>query len=227
MDILLARWSEAFSRIHPAWTLEVDGKGSRVALRALARSGADLAALSRLPSDSELFSAGLTRSVKPVLVVVGWDTLRFQWRDGASPDTSAIRAAYLGHGGVLRPIGRNLSSGTRDEVRSAIGGSRDFGKGVRSLPSPSQVAQAVAADPLAVGYGSSGWSLSRLRSDGPIIQVRPLVVAVPPGRMRPEVAEFLSFVLSRQGQELVAQDGFRPLAPDSAAASRRRLGLDG
>jgi phosphate transport system substrate-binding protein len=225
MDILLARWAEAFSRIHPAWTLEVDGKGSRVAMRALERSGADLAALSRVPSGADFPRSGLPKSQGRFLVLVGWDTLRFRWRLGAHPDTSEIRPAYLGRETKLRPIGRNLSSGTRDEVRSAIGGTREFGSGVRSLPSPSQVAQAVASDPLSVGYGSSGWSLSRLERSSDAIQVRPLVLAFPAGPMRPAVSEFLSFVLSRQGQKLVADDGFRPLNPDSAAAWRASLGL--
>jgi hypothetical protein len=87
------------------------------------------------------------------------------------------------------------------------------------------VAQAVASDPLSVGYGSSGWSLSRLERSSDAIQVRPLVLAFPAGPMRPAVSEFLSFVLSRQGQKLVADDGFRPLNPDSAAAWRASLGL--
>lgn len=227
MDMLLARWAERFSRFHPAWTLEVDGKGSRVALRVLSMAGADLAAFSRNPTEAEMAESGLLGKGRPLLIVVGYDTLRFLWRRGTRPDIDALSPAYHGPVAGIRPVGRNLSSGTRAEAQAAMGGGGDFGEGVRSLSSPSQVALAVAADPLAVGYGGAGWSLSRLESSPSILRIRPLVLALPPGPLRPEVVEFLSFVLSRDGQELVARNGFRPIATDSVPIWRKRAGLDG
>lgn len=226
MDLVVARWAQAFSRIHPAWSLQVDGKGSRVALRVLSRSGADFAVFSRLPSDSELAEAGMAASRRPRLVVVGHDTLRFLARRGVRVDSSDLVGAFAGRPGRLRAYGRNLSSGTRAAAVSAMGG-RDFGAGTRSLSSPTLVAQAVSVDPSAVGYSGAGSRLSRIEANGPVICVRPLVVAVPARRPGAALREFLSFVLSRDGAEILRRDGFRPIGDDSVAVWRRRLGLDG
>ncbi len=227
MDLLVSHWAEDFGRIHPAWTLEVDGRGSRVALQVLARSGADLAAFSRMPDDLELAGAGWSKAQFPRRLVVGFDTLRLFWRQGRHPDPKALQSAYLGASGQLRPFGRNLSSGTRSEAQSALGGDRDFGPGIRSLSSPAQVALAVTSDPLAVGYGGSGHNLSRLEFDGSFLRVRPLVLAIPAGPVKTELAEFLSYILSRQGQALVRQVGFCPMETDSVLAMRSRLRLNG
>lgn len=226
MDLVVARWAQAFGRIHPAWNLQVDGKGSRVALRVLSRSGADFAVFSRLPSDSELMQAGMATTRRPRLVVVGHDTLRFLARRGSRVDSSDLFGAFAGRSERLRAYGRNLSSGTRAAAVSAMGGG-DFGAGTRALSSPSQVAQAVSVDPSAVGYSGAGSRLSRVQATGPVLGVRPLVVAVPTGEPGVALREFLSFVLSRQGADILRQDGFRPIGEDSAAVWRRWLGLDG
>lgn len=226
MDLVVARWAQAFSRIHPAWSLQVDGKGSRVALRVLSRSGADFAVFSRLPSDSELADAGMSAARRPRLVVVGHDTLRFVARRGREIDSARLAGAFAGRSGSLRAYGRNLSSGTRAYAVSAMGG-RDFGAGTRSLSSPSQVAQAVSVDPSAVGYSGAGSRLSRVEATGPVLGVRPLVVAIPAHASGAALREFLSFVLSRQGADILRADGFRPIGEDSVAVWRARLGLDG
>jgi len=226
MDLVVARWAQAFGRIHPAWSLEVDGRGSRVAMRVLSRSGADFAVFSRFPSDSELAEAGMVGARRPLLVVVGRDTLRFLARRGRGLDSSMLFGAFAGRPGRLRAYGRNLSSGTRAAAVAAMGW-RDFGAGTRSLPSPSQVAQAVSVDPLAVGYSGAGSRLSRIEAVGPVLCVRPLVVAVPSRTPGPALREFLSFVLSRQGADILRRDGFRPIGDDSVLVWRGRLGLDG
>jgi len=161
-----------------------------------------------------------------VFVPVGWDSLRLVCRAGTFTPLSDPFRVFSGENGPWRPIGRNLASGTRAEAKAALGAGV-FGPGVRSLPSPGRVAAAVAADPMAVGYGGGGWSLARVRPCGPSLRTRPLILAFPAGRLDPQTREFISFVLSRQGQELVAASGFNPLSPDSVRAQRRRLGLDG
>jgi phosphate transport system substrate-binding protein len=220
MELVLSRWAEAFSRWHPASGLEIDGKGSVAAVQILSRFGADFVALSRAPSDSELRSGAL------VAVYVGWDSLRVVRRGGtAFPLPDPVRI-FSGESGPWRPFGRNLASGTRAEAGFALGAGR-FGPGVRTMPSPGRVAEAVAADPWAVAYAGGGWNLSRVRPCGPPLRARPLVLAFPVGPLRPRMREFLSFVLSRQGQDLVAASGFQPLSADSVRVQRRRLGLDG
>jgi len=221
MQILLLRWAEGFGRHHPAATLEIDGRGSRAALNSFARSGIDFAALSREPDDSELARIG----ARPQLLTAGWDTLRIFRRDGAS-DPRLRTGSFSGEAGGLRPFGRNLASGTRAEAEASLGAGAT-GPRVRSQPSPGRVEDAVSSDPRAVGYGGGGWRLSRNLPVGGALRARPLVLAFRAGRLSVLSREFASFVLSREGQELVFRSGFQPLHPDSLALARRRLGLDG
>lgn len=222
MELLLSRWAEAFARWHPAAYVEIDGRGSRAAVQVLSQSGADFAALSRLPRDSELRAAGL--SGKLSFADIGWDTLRLFGRAGGSVLPGSPARLYLGEPGPWRPFGRNLASGTRIEAGEALG-AVGFGSQVRSLSSPGRVVEAVAADPLAVGYGGGGWSLARARPTGMLLRSRPLVLAFPRQGLPALAREFLSFVLSRQGQDLVRYSGFQPIAADSAVAMRRRFSL--
>ena len=149
--------------------------------------------------------------------------MRLFWREGASELPNLPARLFSGEPGPWRPFGRNLASGTRAEARSALNADR-FGPQVRSLSSPGRVEEAVAADPRAVGYGGGGWSLARARSSGSL-RSRALVLAFPERNISPLAREFLSFALSRQGQDLVRYSGFQPLATDSVVALRRRFAL--
>ena len=222
MELLVSRWAEAFARWHPAASVEIDGRGSRAAVQVLSQSGADFAALSRSPTDTELRMAGLSGGL--AFANIGWDTLRLFRRDGGSALPDLPSRLFSGEPGPWRPFGRNLASGTRAEAGTALGAVR-FGPQVRSLSSPGRVEEAVAADPMAVGYGGGGWGLSRARSSDMHLRVRSLILAFPNGRITPLAREFLSFVLSRQGQDLVRVSGFQPLETDSVVAMRRRFAL--
>lgn len=59
----------------------------------------------------------------------------------------------------------------------------------------------------------------------PLARTLPAVIDRPPdGRIAPQVREFLSYVLSREGQEAVNRDGrYLPLSPEFAAQQRRVL----
>jgi hypothetical protein len=188
----------------------------------LSQSGADFAALSRSPTDSEMRVAGLSGRLS--FADIGWDTLRLFRREGGAALPNLPARLFSGEPGPWRPFGRNLASGTRAEAGAALGAVR-FGRQVRSLSSPGRIEEAVAADPKAVGYGGGGWDLSRARSSNLPLRPRSLILAFPKGRISPLAREFLSFALSRQGQDLVRYSGFQPLETDSVVAMRRRLAL--
>ena len=59
----------------------------------------------------------------------------------------------------------------------------------------------------------------------PLSRTLPAVVDKPPGRpLDPKVREFLRYLLSREGQEAVNEDGrYLPLAPDFAEMERRKI----
>ncbi len=107
---------------------------------------------------------------------------------------------------------------------------------------------AIAQDPLAVGYAGAGFSISDVRqvpvamqsdqtaylpsvdtvTSGTYPLGRSLYLYVkknPKDKLDPFVAEFLSFVNSRQGQETVARASFYPLTRAQVAKNLQDLGL--
>ncbi|MGE9295967.1 MAG: PstS family phosphate ABC transporter substrate-binding protein [Puniceicoccales bacterium] len=137
---------------------------------------------------------------------------------------------------------RNVVSGTRAVFRKAVLDGADFGE-VVPLPSSKEVVESVAADPLGIGYSSltyndgevalvpvskdvGGEPVSPL-VDGvpnrnyPLLRELFLVVNVVPGDPSgPVKREFIKFVLSREGQEIVSEHGLMPVA---AADAQRKL----
>jgi phosphate transport system substrate-binding protein len=107
------------------------------------------------------------------------------------------------------------------------------------------VVNGVAADKYGIGYAAFGYVTNDVKAialgkpDGTFVQPtkanvangsypigRPLYLYVnrPPGAaLDPLAKEFLLFVLSREGQEILAQDGTLPLPAPDAAAERAKL----
>jgi phosphate transport system substrate-binding protein len=133
--------------------------------------------------------------------------------------------------------GRNSDSGTykyfKEHVMSKTG---DFKDSVKTQPGSAGVVQAVGKDRLAIGYSGIGYRTSDVRavplakSDSdklveptfanalnktyPLGRTLYIYVAKKPGEpLPPVVKEYLNFVLSKQGQEIVVKDGFGQL-PD-------------
>jgi len=107
------------------------------------------------------------------------------------------------------------------------------------------VVNGVANDRAGIGYGGIGYVTSEIRAvplakaDGqspvepsfenalsgkyPLGRALYIYVAKKPGEpLSPLVEEFLKFVLSKQGQEIVVKDGYGPL-PAAAAAKQRKV----
>jgi len=139
----------------------------------------------------------------------------------------------------ITPYGRNSASGTYGFFRNVALGGGDYRSEVAEQPGSSAVVQSVGADRGGIGYSGVGYKTSGVRfvplsSDGenfyyptaencvtgnyPIARFLILYVnRNPREEMDPLTFEFLRFALSKQGQEIVARDGFFPL-PASAAA---------
>jgi phosphate transport system substrate-binding protein len=135
-----------------------------------------------------------------------------------------------------RPLslyGRNSASGTYGffKEHALLGG--DFKPQVKEQPGSSSVVQGVANDPAGVGYSGIGYRTSGVRAvplvgadgkpheptlenalngDYPLARFLYIYVNKPPGRPLDRLtAEFLRYVLSRAGQEVVVKDGYYPL----------------
>jgi phosphate transport system substrate-binding protein len=133
--------------------------------------------------------------------------------------------------------GRNSESGTYKFFKEKVmGKTGDYKDSVKTQPGSAGVVQAVGTDKFGIGYSGIGYRTSDVRSvplaktegDKPVEptfenalnKTYPLgrslyiYVSKKPGEpMAPVVKEFLRFVLSKQGQDIVVKDGFGQL-PD-------------
>ena len=128
--------------------------------------------------------------------------------------------------------GRNSESGTYKYFKEHVfGKTGDFKDAVKTQPGSAGVVQAVGKDRLGIGYSGIGYRTSDVRAvplaraendkpiepsfenkDYPLSRSLFVYVAKKPGQpLPPPVKEFLKFVLSKQGQEIVDKDGFGPL----------------
>lgn len=151
---------------------------------------------------------------------------------------------------ATRPIslyGRNSASGTYGYFKEHALCKGDYRDTVKEQPGSASVVQGISADPNGIGYSGMGYRTSSVKAlalaakDGsPFVTADPenvyagkyplsrflyLYVNRPPNRpLDPLVGEFLRYVLSKQGQEVVVKDGYLPLT--AALIERERKKLD-
>lgn len=161
----------------------------------------------------------------------------------------ATRWGDLGVSGpwAVRPIhlyGVQLGSALAYAMQEAIGADAAFGTAMIGLPQSAEVVEHVAADPLGLGYAAAMRSAAGARMvpvarDAGQEARLPTTRTISEGRypldrfllvyarrpLSPFAREFLRLVLSREGQETVAQTPQRylPLSAGEAAVERAKL----
>ncbi len=146
----------------------------------------------------------------------------------------------------LQLYGRNSVSGTYGYFKQAALCSGDFKNTVNEQPGSASVVQAVTASLNGIGYSGVGYVTSGVRSvaiaevegdppveanvetasDGSYPFTRYLYLYVnkkPDTPLPPMEREFLTLVLSQQGQEIVEKDGYVPLSPKLADRELQRI----
>jgi phosphate transport system substrate-binding protein len=145
--------------------------------------------------------------------------------------------------------GRNSVSGTYAFFKEEALLKGDFKSTVKEQPGSAQVVNAVAKDRGGIGYSGIGYKTADVRAI-PLAKDRRAKLAEPTfvnalngsyplGRalyiyvnkkpnepLPPLVAEYLRFVLSREGQQIVIKDGFGPLPPATVKKELARLTAD-
>jgi phosphate transport system substrate-binding protein len=134
----------------------------------------------------------------------------------------------------LRLYGRNSASGTYGYFKQVALCEGDFADTVKEQPGSASVVQGIGKDPWGIGYSGIGYrtsdvkplALSRAQGEkaattspedvysGRYPLARYLYIYVnraPDQALDPLRSEFLRFVLSRAGQEIVVKDGYLPL----------------
>lgn len=151
---------------------------------------------------------------------------------------------------AAKPIslyGRNSASGTYGYFKEHALKKGDFLGTVKEQPGSAAVVQGVEKDPAGVGYSGIGYATAGVRAvpigethQGPFYEAnyknvlsgnyplsRPLLlyfVKKPGKAMDPMAREFLKFILSKEGQELVVKDGYLPLPASMVQKELEKLG---
>ncbi len=135
--------------------------------------------------------------------------------------------------------GRNSASGTYGFFKQVALKKGDYRESVKEQPGSSAVVQGIAADLYGLGYSGIGYKTSGVKAlalgesdnsqvnpslenclsgDYPLARLLYVYINKRPNEQIDTLSyEFLRFVLSRQGQEIVVKDGYFPL-PASVAA---------
>ncbi len=141
--------------------------------------------------------------------------------------------------------GRNSASGTYGYFKEHTLKSGDYKPSVKEQPGSASVVEGVAKEINGIGYSGIGYATSGVKAlplsdkkGGPVAEPNyanvlngkyPLsrtlyiYVARKPGQPLPKMTEeFLKYVLSKEGQEIVVKDGYDPL-PASVAEEQLKL----
>jgi phosphate transport system substrate-binding protein len=172
-------------------------------------------------------------------------------KSGAEKDITTWGDLGLTGDWADKPIslyGRNSASGTYGYFKEHALAKGDYKDSVKEQPGSSSVVQGVASDKYAIGYSGIGYKTADVRavplatdSRSKVIEAAPanaytgeyplarflfLYVNHKPGsQLDPLRAEFVKYVLSKQGQLDVVKDGYFPLTAVLAKKELGKLGL--
>jgi len=150
---------------------------------------------------------------------------------------------------AARPIslyGRNSASGTYGFFKEHVLKTGDYKDAVKEQPGSASVVQGVTEDRYGMGYSGIGYRTSGVKvvslaekdggaySDGsygdvvsgkyPLNRFLFLYINKAPGKpLDPLVKEFVKFILSKEGQEVVLKDGYLPLTAEIVTQELAKL----
>jgi phosphate transport system substrate-binding protein len=143
-------------------------------------------------------------------------------------------------------FGRNSASGTYAFFKEKVLEEGDYKDSVKEQPGSSAVVQGVASDRFAIGYSGIGYKTADVRvvpltkaARGPFVAAEPANVASyplsrflylnvnfqPGSQLDPLRREFIRFVFSKPGQEVVVKDGYLPVSAKMAAKALSEVGI--
>ena len=220
----------AFMDIHPKTRLEVAGGGSGAGVTAAQEAAADFGAVSREIKEDETGIDSVVIAIDGIAIIAHPDN---PLADIALEDVTKIFAGEITNwsevGGDdidIVVVSREDGSGTRGAFTDIVLGDEELVASALIHNSTGGVLEAVASDPNAIGYASTGSmsdSVKGLAVDGfePTEEnivagdykvSRPFNYATNEDEELSELAQaFLDFVLSDEGKSVVAENGFIPV----------------
>lgn len=165
-----------------------------------------------------------------------------------SPDITTWGQLGLTGDWANRPIslyGRNSASGTYGFFKDHVLEKGDFKPTVKEQPGSSAVVLGVAGDLYGIGYSGIGYAAAGVRAlplgteegayyeptpenafsgDYPLARFLLIYINKKPGEgLDPLTREFLRFVLSKEGQQVVVKDGYYPLPAEVIEEELKKL----
>jgi phosphate transport system substrate-binding protein len=170
-------------------------------------------------------------------------------RCGFASDLASWKDLGLTGPWATRPMslyGRNSASGTYGYFKEHALCNGDYRDTVKEQPGSASVVQGVTSDVNGIGYSGIGYKTSGVKAldlapkDGapfgkadpadvyagkyPLARFLHVYVNKAPGKpLDPLVREFMRFVLSREGQEVVVKDGYLPISHEVVQQERAKL----
>ncbi len=221
------RWAEVYMRESPGKVVNVQGGGSSAGLEA-ARSGvADIGMSSRelKPEERDLTETVIARDGLAVIVHPANSLSGLDLFEVRSIFNGSIRNWKMlgGADSEITVVTREEGSGTRGAFQELVMNKDRIFRGAVVEDSNGTVREIVASDPNGIGYISLGLvneQIKPLALDG--VQatkaeidagryrlVRPFLF-VTKGPAAPAAGDFISFVLSPEGQKLIIEEGLLP-----------------
>ena len=170
-------------------------------------------------------------------------TLRGGGSDIKTWDQVGVKGEFEG-----RPIslyGRNSASGTYGYFKENALFKGDYKDTVKEQPGSSSVVQSISTEKFAIGYSGIGYltsgvkavSLSSktgdkayaptyenaLNGNYPLARYLYIYINKPKDGLAPIIREFIKFVLSKEGQEIVVKDGYLPLTSQMSSDEQKKL----
>ena len=250
MVILAQKWAQTFMEANPGKVLQVSGGGSGTGIAALINGTADLADASRPMKDREEKQLLERRGVKAERFEVALDALAVYVPVSNDIETLTIpqlKKIFRGQttnwkdvGGEDRPIviySRENNSGTYAYFKEHVLENEDFAPTAQTLPGTAAVINAVSKDPGGIGYGGIAYAegvrtvkVASAEGEGieptmqnatsgkyPLSRFLNIYSAGKPSGL---AKDYLDFVLSAKGQEVVEGVGYYPLPKEAAPEAK-------
>ncbi len=249
MVILAQRWAEQYMREHAGTTIQVSGGGSGTGIAALINGTTDIADASRPIKETESRQIAQRRGSPPYEARVALDALAVYVNDQNPVRSLSIpQLARIFRGEVRNwsEVGgpdmlivlysRENNSGTYAYFKEHVLEDRDFAQTTQTLPGTAAVINAISQDRAGIGYGGIGYAAGvqtlAIASDGGQ-PVEPTMENATSGRYplarylnmytvgEPTglAAQFIAWVRSPEGQQLVEAVGYYPLPSEQAGTA--------
>jgi phosphate transport system substrate-binding protein len=234
--ILAQKWAEEYMSTHADTKIQVTGGGSGIGFAALQSQTTDLCDASRKAKSAELENCIKAFGAPPKEYKVALDGLSV-YVNSDNPineiTEDQLKQIFTGKatnwkdfGGADAPItvySRENSSGTYEFFKEHILRGADFAASSQTEPGTAAIIQAVSKDKGAIGYGGAAYGNS-VNASSPAVEPteenvingsypiwRYLYVYVNPNLDKGEIADYLKWIRSDEGQKIVKEVGYYPL----------------